>query len=163
MPEQFYEDGFANGLRAQLKELGIDPNLLMLEFNESTLMDNLELARINMQKLSEIGVHFAIDDFGTGYSSLTYLSQLPLDMLKIDQSFVRNLGVKPKDAAIVRTIIDMAYTLDMTVLAEGVETEEQRRFLLGHGCTLYQGYLFGRPVPAAQFAADRAVRTGRTV
>lgn len=163
VPEQFYEDGFANGLRAQLKELGIDPNLLMLEFTESTLMDNLELARINMQKLSEIGVHFAIDDFGTGYSSLTYLSQLPLDMLKIDQSFVRNLGVKPKDAAIVRTIIDMAYTLDMTVLAEGVETEEQRRFLLGHGCTLYQGYLFGRPVPAAQFAADRAVRTGRTV
>ncbi len=158
VPEQFYEEGFANSLKAQLQALAIDPNLLMLEFTESTLMDNLALARINMQKLSDVGVHFAIDDFGTGYSSLTYLSELPLDMLKIDQSFVQNLGIKPKDAAIVRTIIDMAYTLDMTVLAEGVETQEQHRFLSGHGCALYQGYLFGRPVPAAQFAADRANR-----
>lgn len=156
VPEQFYEEDFAKSLTALLQERFIDPTLLMFEFTESTLMDNLALAKLNMQRLNEIGVHFAIDDFGTGYSSLTYLSELPLDMLKIDQSFVRNIGIKPKDAAIVRTIIDMAYTLDMTVLAEGVETEAQRKFLLGHGCTLYQGYLFGRPVPAAQFEADWA-------
>lgn len=161
VPEQFYEEGFARTLTAQLQERGIDPRLLMFEFTESTLMDNLELASLNMQRLNDIGVHFAIDDFGTGYSSLTYLSQLPLDMLKIDQSFVRNIGIKPKDGAIVRIIIDMAYTLDMEVLAEGVETEEQRKFLLGHGCTLYQGYLFGRPVPVAQFEAELAVSTVR--
>ena len=155
VPEQFYEDGFAKILTARLQELAIDPGLLMLEFTESTLFDNLELAQLNMEALSEIGVQFAIDDFGTGYSSLTYLSQLPLHLLKIDQSFVRNLGVKPKDEAIVRAIIDMAYTLDMNVLAEGVETESQRRFLLSYGCTSYQGFLFGRPVPISQFEADR--------
>lgn len=156
VPEQFYEEGFAKSLMALLQERGIDPTLLMFEFTESTLMDNLQLAKLNMQRLNEIGVHFAIDDFGTGYSSLTYLSELPLDMLKIDQSFVHNIGIKPKDTTIVRTIIDMAYTLDMAVLAEGVETEAQHKFLLGHGCTMYQGYLFGRPVPAAQFEADWA-------
>lgn len=156
VPEQFYEESFVKSLVALLEERNIDPKLLMFEFTESTLMDNLALAKLNMQRLNEIGVHFAIDDFGTGYSSLTYLSELPLDMLKIDQSFVRNIGINAKDAAIVRAIIDMAYTLDMAVLAEGVETEAQHRFLLGHGCTLYQGYLFGRPVPAEQFEADWA-------
>lgn len=163
VPEQFYEEGFAGMLIDRLSSQGIDPRFLMFEFTESTLMGNLELARLNMQRLADIGVHFAIDDFGTGYSSLTYLSQLPLDMLKIDQSFVRNIGVKSKDAAIIRTIIDMAYTLDMVVLAEGVETDDQRSFLLTHGCTLYQGYLFGRPVPAIQFEAQWAVSTVRPV
>lgn len=155
VPEQFYETGFAQELETGLRKRMVEPDLLMLEFTESTLMDNLTVARENMERLSQFGVHFALDDFGTGYSSLTYLSELPLDMLKIDQSFVRNIGVKDKDAAIVRTIIDMAYTLNMTVLAEGVETDAQRRFLLSHGCTQYQGYLFGRPVPAARFEEDR--------
>jgi diguanylate cyclase (GGDEF)-like protein/PAS domain S-box-containing protein len=155
--EQFYEDSFAKTLISRLQELAIDPRLLMFEFTESTLMDNLELAKLNMHKLNETGVQFAIDDFGTGYSSLTYLSQLPLNLLKIDQSFVRNIHLKGKDAAIVRTIINMALTLDMEVIAEGVETESQRDFLFNNGCTLYQGYLLGRPVPASQFEAERAL------
>jgi diguanylate cyclase (GGDEF)-like protein/PAS domain S-box-containing protein len=155
--EQFYEYSFAKTLISRLQELAIDPRLLMLEFTESTLMDNLQLAKLNMQKLNEIGVQFAIDDFGTGYSSLTYLSQLPLNLLKIDQSFVRNIHLMGKDAAIVRTIISMAHTLDMEVIAEGVETGSQRDFLFNNGCILYQGYLLGRPVPASQFEAERAV------
>lgn len=154
--EQFYEDNFAKTLISRLQELAIDPRLLMLEFTESTLMDNLELAKLNMQKLNAIGVHFAIDDFGTGYSSLTYLSQLPLNLLKIDQSFVRNIHLKGKDAAIVCTIINMAHTLDMEVIAEGVVTESQRDFLFNNGCILYQGYLLGRPVRASQFEAERS-------
>lgn len=155
--KQFYEDSFAETLISRLQELAIDPRLLMFEFTESTLMDSLELAKLNMQKLNETGVQFAIDDFGTGYSSLTYLSQLPLNLLKIDQSFVRNIHLEGKDAAIVRTIINMALTLGMKVIAEGVETERQRDFLFNNGCTLYQGFLLGRPVPASQFEAERAV------
>jgi EAL domain-containing protein (putative c-di-GMP-specific phosphodiesterase class I) len=94
-----------------------------------------------------------MDDFGTGYSSLAYLTRLPFDQLKIDQSFVRNIGVKHTDAVIVQTIIGMANNLGMEVIAEGVETEEQRAFLEQHGCTLCQGYLFGKPVPIAEFEA----------
>jgi len=92
-----------------------------------------------------------MDDFGTGFSSLAYLTQLPLAQLKIDQSFVRNIGVKPSDAIIVQTIIGMAKNLEMAVIAEGVETEEQRAFLEQHGCPLCQGYLFSKPVPLDEF------------
>lgn len=94
-----------------------------------------------------------MDDFGTGYSSLSYLTQLPLDQLKIDQSFVRNIGIKHSDGAIVQTIIGMAGNLGMEVIAEGVETEDQRVFLEQHGCTLCQGYLFSKPVPVGEFEA----------
>ncbi len=104
-----------------------------------------------MQALKKIGVHFSMDDFGTGYSSLAYLTKLPLNQLKIDQSFVRNIGVKPTDAVIVQTIIGMADNLGMKVIAEGVETEEQRAFLELHGCPAVQGYLFGRPLPLDEF------------
>jgi len=99
-------------------------------------------------------VRFSMDDFGTGYSSLSYLTQLPLDQLKIDQSFVRNIGVKSTDAVIVQTTIGMAHNLGMQVIAEGVETEEQRAFLEQHGCAYCQGYLFGRPVPVDEFEAS---------
>jgi EAL domain-containing protein (putative c-di-GMP-specific phosphodiesterase class I) len=95
-----------------------------------------------------------MDDFGTGYSSLSYLTQLPLDQLKIDQSFVRNIDVKHSDAVIVQTIIGMAHNLGMEVIAEGVETEDQRAFLEQHGCALCQGYLFGRPAPIEAFEAS---------
>ena len=125
----------------------------MLEFTESMLLGNIDLARTTIERLNEHGLRFAIDDFGTGYSSLAYLSALPMDQLKIDQSFVRNIGIKDKDAAIIRTIIDMARTLDMEVLAEGVETPVQRKYLLQHGCQLFQGFLFSRPVPIAEFNA----------
>jgi EAL domain-containing protein (putative c-di-GMP-specific phosphodiesterase class I) len=115
------------------------------------LLDNIEDTIATMNKLKEIGIQFSLDDFGTGYSSLQYLKRLPLDQLKVDQSFVHDIATDSSDNAIVRTIIAMAHSLDMDVIAEGVEMEEQRQLLLDSGCTHYQGYLFGKPVPIGQF------------
>lgn len=145
--EQFYHDGFVENLEKSISEQQIDATRLMLEFTETTLIYDLEVARRNILRLNKLGVRFAIDDFGTGYSSLNYLSELPLDQLKIDQSFVRQLNDSQKDAAIVRAIIDMAHTLGLEVMAEGVETVAQRDYLNSQGCTLYQGFLFSRPAP----------------
>ena len=94
-----------------------------------------------------------MDDFGTGYSSLSYLTQLPLDQIKIDKSFVQNIGMQTSDATIIETIIGMSHSLGISVIAEGVETEAQRSFLLGSGCSVYQGFLFGRPLPESEFLA----------
>jgi EAL domain-containing protein (putative c-di-GMP-specific phosphodiesterase class I) len=129
------------------------PGLLKLELTESLVLDDIEDTTVKMQALREVGVSFAMDDFGTGYSSLSYLTQLPFDQLKIDQSFVRNIGVKHSDSVIVQTIIGMAHNLGMEVIAEGVETESPRAFLEQHGCGLCQGYLFGKPVPIEAFEA----------
>lgn len=104
-----------------------------------------------MNALGELGIKFSLDDFGTGYSSLQYLKQLPLYQLKIDQSFVREITTDVQDRTIVRTIIAMAHSLNLNVIAEGVETEAQRQHLLNKGCTHFQGYLFGKPVPADEF------------
>ena len=104
-----------------------------------------------MEQLKALGVRFSMDDFGTGQSSLSYLTQLPLDQLKIDQSFVRNIGVKASDAIIIQTIIGLAGKLGMEVIAEGVETTAQREFLLRNGCAICQGYLLGRPMPIESF------------
>jgi len=106
-----------------------------------------------MNALKDMGVQFSLDDFGTGYSSLQYLKQLPFNQLKIDQSFVRDIATDSSDKAIVLTIITMAHSLGMDVIAEGVETEEQRQFLLNNGCLHYQGYLFSKPVPIDAFDA----------
>jgi diguanylate cyclase (GGDEF)-like protein/PAS domain S-box-containing protein len=127
---------------------GADPGRLMLEFTESLLVDDLEEAITRMKALRAHGVGISLDDFGTGYSSLSYLKHLPLDQLKIDQSFVRDILVDSSDAAIARTIIALGQSLDLAVIAEGVETEEQWDCLAGLGCQAFQGFFFGRPGPA---------------
>lgn len=143
---QFHQADFVEQVRAILEQSAIEPRRIKLELTEGTVIANIDDTIAKMQALKALGVRFSLDDFGTGYSSLSYLTQLPIDQLKIDQSFVRNLGVKKTDEVIVQTIIGMANNLGMEVIAEGLETEAQRTFLEQHGCLLYQGYLFSKPV-----------------
>jgi EAL domain-containing protein (putative c-di-GMP-specific phosphodiesterase class I) len=135
-----------------IEETRIDPRTLELEITES-MIQNAELAAGILRDLSAMGLTLAIDDFGTGYSSLSYLRTFPVDTLKIDQSFVRDITTDPNDAAIAKAIIAMAHSLQMRVIAEGVETEEQLAFLQAQECDAIQGYLFGRPVPPSQVGA----------
>jgi len=148
---QFHQIGFGEQVRHAVREHGIDPSLLKLELTEGLLLANIEDTIANMNALRGIGVRFSLDDFGTGYSSLQYLKRLPLDQLKIDQSFVRDLANDSSDQAIVLTIIAMARSLSLDVIAEGVESEAQRALLAQLGCHQYQGYLFSRPIPPEQF------------
>ena len=111
------------------------------------MLDSIEDTIAKMTRLKAEGVGFSLDDFGTGYSSLSYLKRLPLDQLKIDRSFVRDVMTDPNDAAIARTIVSLAHSLGLSVIAEGVETEAQRDFLVAHGCHSFQGYLYSRPGP----------------
>lgn len=146
---QFRHPGFVEQVLAEVAPLGPHAHLLTLELTESVVLDNVEETVARMHQLRARGIRFAVDDFGTGYSSLAYLTRLPLHQLKIDQSFVRNLGTRPTDEVIVQTIIGMAHNLELEVIAEGVETEEQRVLLRGYGCGFYQGYLLARPMPIA--------------
>jgi EAL domain-containing protein (putative c-di-GMP-specific phosphodiesterase class I) len=148
---QFRQPAFARQVLEVLERTGANPNRLKLELTESLLLANVEHTIDNMNMLKAKGIGFALDDFGTGYSSLAYLKRLPLNQLKIDQSFVRDVLTDPNDAAIARTILGLGHTLGLDVIAEGVETESQRDFLAAHGCRAYQGYFFGRPVAAEQF------------
>jgi EAL domain-containing protein (putative c-di-GMP-specific phosphodiesterase class I) len=132
-------------------ETGLAPDRLELELTESVAMRNVDTSITMLQKLKNMGVQLAIDDFGTGYSSLSYLQRLPVNRVKIDQSFVRELSSLLQPVSIVRAIIAMAHSLQLEVLAEGVEDEKQRSILLAEGCDQAQGYLFGRPMPAADF------------
>ena len=150
---QFRQANFVAQVSQVVSEAGIAPSGLKLELTESLVLDNVEDTIAKMSALKALGVRFSMDDFGTGQSSLSYLTQLPLDQLKIDQSFVRNIGIKPSDGMIVQTIIGMARNLGLEVIAEGVETAGQHVFLAQHGCTFYQGYLFGKPTPLAGFEA----------
>lgn len=145
---QFKEADFVALVLAALDDSGANPKLLQLELTESMLLNDVEdiIAKMSLLKLR--GVGFSLDDFGTGYSSLAYLKRLPLDRLKIDQSFVRDVLTDPNDAAIAVTILALARSLDLAVVAEGVETEGQRDFLMRNDCAGFQGYLFGRPGPA---------------
>ena len=142
---QFRQTDFVALVKAVIGQTGIQPHGLKLELTESLVLDNIDDTIAKMTALKALGVRFSMDDFGTGQSSLSYLTRLPLDQLKIDQSFVRNIGLKPSDGMIVQTIIGMATNLGLEVIAEGVETPDQQAFLAHHGCTLYQGYLFGKP------------------
>ncbi len=151
--KQFRQPGFVKQVSEVIEQNSINPSRLKLELTESTVLENVIDTIAKMHALKLIGVRFSMDDFGTGYSSLAYLTQLPLDQLKIDQSFVRNIGTKSTDSIIIQTIIGMANNLSIEVIAEGVETHAQRDFLWGAGCKLYQGYLFGRPVPVEEFTA----------
>ncbi|OGS83883.1 MAG: hypothetical protein A2061_06020 [Gallionellales bacterium GWA2_59_43] len=150
---QFRQPDFVAQVSEILERTAIDPLRLKLELTESIVLDDVDDTIAKMHALRQLGVSFSMDDFGTGYSSLAYLTQLPLNQLKIDKSFVQHIGSKDSDATIIQTIIGMARNLGMEVIAEGVETQEQRDFLEANGCTLYQGYLFGKPVPLAEFDA----------
>ncbi|MGB3609012.1 MAG: PAS domain S-box protein [Cellvibrio sp.] len=147
---QFRQIGFVEQVMDVIQETGADATRIELELTESLLVNNLDDVVGKMRALKSCGVRFALDDFGTGYSSLGYLRQLPLDQLKIDQSFVRDVLVDHNDAVIARTIVGLGITLGLSVIAEGVETEGQRSFLATNGCNAYQGYLFGRPMPAEE-------------
>ena len=148
---QLRQGDFVEQVVKLLASSGANPCRLKLEITESMLLDNVEQIIVKMGALKALGVGFSLDDFGTGYSSLSYLKRLPLDQLKIDQSFVRDVLTDPNDAAIVRTIVALAQSLGLAVIAEGVETAPQRDFLAAHGCHAYQGYLVSPPLPLAQF------------
>ncbi len=144
---QFQNTQFTGQVARILKETGAPPHLLELEVTESLLMDDPERITGMMKDLRDLGIRFSLDDFGTGYSSMIYLKRLPLDQIKIDQSFTRDVGSSNSSAAIVDSIIGLSKGLDLQVIAEGVETEEQRDWLVAHGCLHFQGFLFGRPGP----------------
>ncbi|MCM2348276.1 MAG: EAL domain-containing protein [Acidovorax soli] len=145
--QEFRHPHFVPQVLDTLRESGARPDRLKLELTESLMLHDVEDSILKMQALGTLGVGFSLDDFGTGYSSLGYLKRLPIDQLKIDQSFVRDVLTDPNDAAIACTIITLASSLGLDVVAEGVETEGQRAFLLRNGCQQFQGYLFGRPGP----------------
>ncbi len=149
--KQLRETDFAGQVQRVLYETGVTPSLLTLELTESIVLENFEDTIELMHKLKLLGVRFSLDDFGTGQSSLKYLKRLPLDQIKIDRSFVRDIVSDPNDATIVNTIIAMSKAMGLDVIAEGVETEAQREFLDLHGCSKLQGYLFGKPIPLDQF------------
>ena len=150
------KDLMAEELHTKLHDLiqrnSLPKNVLELEVTESTLMDHPELMIVEINKIKKMGITIAVDDFGSGYSSLNYLKRLPVDVLKIDRSFISDIESDPSDSAIVAGIIGLAKSLKMKTVAEGVETEEQRSILENLGCDNYQGYLFSKPLPPELFA-----------
>ena len=147
---QFRDPGFVAGVRQALRESGLPPSALLLELTESVLLGNSDRIGAELDELKEIGVRLAIDDFGTGYSSLSYLLQLPIDVLKIDKSFVTGIAASWRQHALVKGIVRLAGTLEVEVIAEGIETETERELLAGMGCQYGQGYLLSVPLPAGQ-------------
>jgi EAL domain-containing protein (putative c-di-GMP-specific phosphodiesterase class I) len=148
---QFRLPDFVDQVLEVLDTTGVNPKRLKLELTETLLVDNVQDIIEKMAALKAKGVGFSLDDFGTGYSSLAYLKRLPLDQLKIDKSFVRDVLVDPNDAAIAGTIVALAQSLGLGVIAEGVETEAQKDFLATVGCLAYQGYFFSRPLRIVGF------------
>lgn len=158
---QFRQPGLVEKVADILKETELDPTCLELELTESLVMQDVEKTIATLSRLKVMGVKLSIDDFGTGYSSLSYLKRFPIDTLKIDQSFVRDITTDPDDAAIARSIISMAHDMQLRVIAEGVETEAQKSFLSLRRCDEIQGYLFSKPVPAVEF--EKLLRDGRSL
>jgi EAL domain-containing protein (putative c-di-GMP-specific phosphodiesterase class I) len=155
---EFQQPDFVEKVVSILQDTAVDPSRLTLELTESLLVHNVDDVIGKMSELKLEGVSFALDDFGIGYSSLYFLKRLPLDQLKIDRSFVRHVLTDPNDAAIANMIVALGQTLGLEVIAEGVETAEQRDFLASSGCLHYQGYFFSRPLPLErfeQFAIDQ--------
>ncbi|SIQ28892.1 bifunctional diguanylate cyclase/phosphodiesterase [Aquipseudomonas alcaligenes] len=150
-PRQFRQNDFVERVERCLEQSKLPASMLKLEITEGIVIHNLDDTIAKMRRLKKLGLSFAMDDFGTGYSSLTYLKRLPVDVLKIDQSFVRDATSDPNDAEIIRAIVAMAHSLNLEVIAEGVEQAEQLEFLLQQGCHHYQGYLFSKPLPLPEF------------
>jgi EAL domain-containing protein (putative c-di-GMP-specific phosphodiesterase class I) len=150
--KQLNEEDFIDNLFNMMKELNYKPEWLELEVTEGQVMDNPELSIQKLHQLSSTGIEIAIDDFGTGYSSLSYLKKLPLNKLKIDQSFVRDLPDDEEDVAITQAIIALGKSLKFKIIAEGVETQKQKDFMIENGCDLMQGYFFSKPIPADEIS-----------
>jgi diguanylate cyclase (GGDEF)-like protein len=148
---QFQQQDLVENVAKTLKETGLAPRWLEMEITEGIAMQNADYTNVLLRGLKEMGIRVALDDFGPGYSSLSYLKKFPIDTLKIDQSFVRDLNTDPNDAAIANAVIVLAHSLKLKVVAEGVETVEQETFLRGHQCDAYQGFLFSAPLPADSF------------
>jgi EAL domain-containing protein (putative c-di-GMP-specific phosphodiesterase class I) len=155
---QFRHPDFVGYVLAVLERSGADPRRLKLEVTEGSLIDNVEETIATMNILKAHGLGFSLDDFGTGYSSLAYLKRLPLNQLKIDQSFVRDVLSDPNAATIAHAVVTLGQSLGLAVIAEGVETEAQRDFLARHNCDAFQGYLFSPAIPVDQFDAFIASR-----
>jgi EAL domain-containing protein (putative c-di-GMP-specific phosphodiesterase class I) len=150
---QFRQESLVQSIERILGDFSLNPRCLELELTESVIMDNVEITSGMLKKLKSMGVMLAMDDFGTGYSSFNYLKQFPLDIIKIDRSFIQDVNDRPEDAAIVQAMIAMSHSLKLTVVAEGVETEQQMAFLREHGCDEMQGYLLSRPSPSEDILA----------
>ena len=156
---QFHQPEFVQQVKQAILRHQLNPGRLKLELTESVLLQDIEGTIRSIQQLSDLGVLLSLDDFGTGYSSLKYLKLLPLDQLKIDQSFVRDITTDLSDLAIVRTIVAIADSLGLDIIAEGVESEEQKKQLLRSGCTYFQGYLYGKPMPIGEFEEKNLIST----
>jgi EAL domain-containing protein (putative c-di-GMP-specific phosphodiesterase class I) len=158
---QLRDPGFVRGVRRRLTESGLAPSSLVLELTESGLLRPDQRLRADLEELKGMGVRLAIDDFGTGYSSLSYLRELPIDLLKVDKSFVDGIAVSTQRLALVEVIIRIAKTLGLTVIAEGIESEVQRDMLVSMGCRYGQGYLLAVPMPADE--AESLLRVGHSL
>jgi len=143
---QFLEDGLIQTILDILVDTGLDPTMLVLEITESVLMEHAEATVARLYQLKDMGIYLSIDDFGTGYSSMTYLKRFPVGKLKIDQSFIRDIPDDSEDVAITTATIQMAHSLKLRVVAEGIETRAQADFLRERGCDLGQGFLFSKPL-----------------
>jgi EAL domain-containing protein (putative c-di-GMP-specific phosphodiesterase class I) len=162
-PAQFMHGDMVSLLHSILLETGLTPGRLELEITEGVLIEDFDRGLALLRRLKAIGVRISMDDFGSGYSSLSYLQAFPFDKIKVDRAFVMNLGRNPQSAAIVRAVIGLGHGLEMSIVAEGVETQEQLSFLSDEGCDAVQGYFIGRPQPIGQYAALVGRGGGNTV